>query len=210
MVMIDTGIDEKSPFMKSGLYLSYIGFKENDRRHANPIRPHLLQSNQFPFEQGLQTPQHQTGGFPLGDDFMNSIREVAVFAWSLTGINGNVTSNGHGIPRGEAQQPWGLPVWEPFGKPSPGYNPPETQTAQTWSQLGVKSSDLGALEVSGDSCSEQSEGLDQFDGRDDVCFGLVVRNPIDLNGATRIFRQRTAKATWRSSDPFSSISSTIS
>jgi len=108
---------------------------------ANPIRPHQFQPNpQFPFQHGLQAPQYQTGGPPL-DEFMNSIREVAVFAWSLTGINGNIASYGHGVPRGEAQPPWGLPVWDPFGQPSPGYKPPENQAAKKWPLLGVKTNE---------------------------------------------------------------------
>ena len=108
---------------------------------ANPIRPHLFQPNpQFPFQHGLQAPQHQSGGPPL-DEFMNSIREVAVFAWSLTGINGNIASYGHGVPRGEAQPPWGLPIWDPYGQPSPGYHPPENQAAQKWSQLATKANE---------------------------------------------------------------------
>jgi hypothetical protein len=73
---------------------------------------------------------------------MNSIREVAVFAWSLTGINGNIASYGHGVPCGEAQPPWGLPVWDPYGQPSPGYNPPENQAAQKWFRLGVRTNEL--------------------------------------------------------------------
>lgn len=43
----------------------------------------------------------------------NTIRDVAVFAWSLTGINGSVADYSHGTPVGEALPPGGVPVWNP-------------------------------------------------------------------------------------------------
>ena len=49
---------------------------------------------------------------PATEDFMNSIREVAVFAWALTGINGSLVQYTHGTPTGESQPPEGLPVWQ--------------------------------------------------------------------------------------------------
>jgi hypothetical protein len=108
---------------------------------ANPIRPHVHQFNpQYPFRHGLLAPQLPTGGPPV-DEFMNSIREVAVFAWSLTGINGNIASYGHGTPRGESLPPGGLPIWDPFAQPIPEYTPPENQAAQRWSRLGEKMND---------------------------------------------------------------------
>ncbi|KAH9221371.1 hypothetical protein DL95DRAFT_356085 [Leptodontidium sp. 2 PMI_412] len=110
---------------------------------ANPIRPHQYQPNaQLPFQHGLQAPQLPAGGPPLAE-FMNSIREVAVFAWSLTGINGNIASYGHGVPRGESQPPGGLPIWDPHGQPSPGYLPPDNQAAQKWSRLDEKTNEPG-------------------------------------------------------------------
>lgn len=103
---------------------------------ANPIRPHQYQPNaRNPFLHGLQAPAIPPGGPPV-DEFMNSIREVAVFAWSLTGINGNIASYGHGTPRGEAVPPAGLPIWDPFGQPSPGYLPPENQAVERWNRMG--------------------------------------------------------------------------
>lgn len=102
---------------------------------VNPIRPHLHHFNpQYPFQHGLLAPLLPAGGPPL-NEFMNSIREVAVFAWSLTGINGNIASYGHGTPRGEAVPLIGLPVWDPYGQPSPSYLPPENQAAQRWGSL---------------------------------------------------------------------------
>lgn len=92
---------------------------------AYPIRLHLHQPDRLrPFQHGLQAPQIPVGG-PQLDQFMASIREVAVFAWSLAGINGNIASYGRGVPRGEAQPPGGLPIWDPYAQPSPGYVVPE-------------------------------------------------------------------------------------
>jgi len=114
---------------------------------VNPIQPHLYQPNpQHPFQHGLQAPQLPAGGPPVAE-FMNSIREVAVFAWSLTGINGNIAAYGHGTPRGESQPPGGLPIWDPYGQPSPGYYPPENQAAQRWSRLDEKTNGPGDGQV---------------------------------------------------------------
>ncbi|KIW06051.1 hypothetical protein, variant [Verruconis gallopava] len=50
---------------------------------------------------------------PSPQDFMNSIREVAVFAWALVGINGNLAQYGRGRPGEESQPADGLPIWDP-------------------------------------------------------------------------------------------------
>ena len=44
---------------------------------------------------------------------MSTIRDVAVFAWSLTGINGSLKEFGHGTPVGESTPPDGMPIWDP-------------------------------------------------------------------------------------------------
>ncbi|EME78998.1 uncharacterized protein MYCFIDRAFT_108105, partial [Pseudocercospora fijiensis CIRAD86] len=44
-------------------------------------------------------------------DFMAAIREQAVFAWALTGINGVLADYAHGKPSGESLPSEGLPVW---------------------------------------------------------------------------------------------------
>ncbi|MCJ1307870.1 hypothetical protein MMC25_001518 [Agyrium rufum] len=59
------------------------------------------------------TPIAQQG--PPSNSFMETIREVAVFAWSLTGINGSLASYGRGLPSGESQPPGGFPIWDPDG-----------------------------------------------------------------------------------------------
>ena len=50
---------------------------------------------------------------PETSTVMEAIREVAVFAWSLTGINGSLIQHGRGQPEGEALPPDGLPIWDP-------------------------------------------------------------------------------------------------
>jgi hypothetical protein len=44
---------------------------------------------------------------------MDSIRQVAVFAWSLTGINGSLVQYARGKAAGQSQPPDGFPVWTP-------------------------------------------------------------------------------------------------
>lgn len=51
---------------------------------------------------------------PETSTVMKAIRDIAVFAWSLTGINGSLAQHGRGRPEGEALPPDGLPVWDPY------------------------------------------------------------------------------------------------
>ncbi|KAL2356542.1 hypothetical protein BJ546DRAFT_522252 [Cryomyces antarcticus] len=57
--------------------------------------------------------QAQRHNGPIQDDFMNAIRDQAIFAWALTGINGSLAEYGRGKPTGESQPPDGFPVWAP-------------------------------------------------------------------------------------------------
>jgi hypothetical protein len=72
-------------------------------------------------------------GGPPADDFMNSIREVAVFAWALTGINGKIAKHSRGTPRGESVPAQGFPIWDPqnTNNHDPG---PENQAVIRWAQ----------------------------------------------------------------------------
>ena len=104
---------------------------------SDPILPRMgdqWQQNQMPYLQPhLGGPGHpmavpvnatSTRG-PATEDFMNSIREVAVFAWSLTGINGSLEQYARGTPTGDSQPPTGLPIWDPnsnAGPEIPRYN----------------------------------------------------------------------------------------
>ncbi|KAF1980179.1 hypothetical protein BU23DRAFT_3543 [Bimuria novae-zelandiae CBS 107.79] len=53
--------------------------------------------------------------------FMQAIRDVAVFAWALVGINGSLAEYANPLskPVGEAQPPDGFPIWGPV--PGPGH-----------------------------------------------------------------------------------------
>jgi hypothetical protein len=111
----------------------------------NPIRPHTYQPNrQKPFYHRFDAPIIPAGGPPM-DEFMNSIREVAVFAWSLAGINGNIASYGRGVPCGEAQPPGGVPIWNPFAQPAPEYLPPKNQAAERWAQRDMVMGNIGEM-----------------------------------------------------------------
>lgn len=91
------------------------------------FRPPLL-----PQYMPLQEHVKAAGGPPL-DQLMRSIRDVAVFAWALVGINGNLAQYSRGTAEDEAQPPDGLPIWEPTaGKTS--YLGPENQASIRWSR----------------------------------------------------------------------------
>ena len=79
----------------------YTHFTDTVHTQPRPIQAHPTPFRTNPVARG-----------PLDEDFMNSIREVAVFAWSLTGINGSLAQYGRGKPSGEAQ-PNELPIWDP-------------------------------------------------------------------------------------------------
>jgi len=57
-------------------------------------------------------PQRVARTGPDNQAFMNSVREVAVFAWGLVGINGSLEEFTHGQPLGESQPADGFPVWD--------------------------------------------------------------------------------------------------
>lgn len=85
----------------------------------HPIRPnyqpelfHTFQPPLQPQYMPLREPTKAAGGPPT-EQLMKSIREVAVFAWPVVGINGTLASYSRGQPRGESQPFNGLPVWDP-------------------------------------------------------------------------------------------------
>ncbi|GKT80230.1 potassium voltage-dependent transporter [Colletotrichum tofieldiae] len=101
-----------------------------------PIRPQVPQEMLYTFRPPLM-PQYMplrdnvmAAGGPPVDHLMNSIRDVAVFAWALVGINGNLATYTRGLPRDQAQ-PDGLPVWDPSAG-SASYLGPENQAVRRW------------------------------------------------------------------------------
>jgi hypothetical protein len=82
-----------------------------------------------PFPLGAQHPAIAQAGPPPAHQLalMRAIRDVAVFAWGLTGINGCLVDYAKGTPRGDSQPADGLPIWTPDLLPPPvstsGYGP---------------------------------------------------------------------------------------
>jgi PAS domain S-box-containing protein len=93
---------------------------------------HNFQSPLAPQHMPLRSGVQAAGGPPM-DQLMQSIRDVAVFAWALCGINGNIASYSHGQPSGEAQPPDGLPIWDPEGAET-SYEGPWNQAAERWAR----------------------------------------------------------------------------
>ncbi|KAI1821731.1 hypothetical protein F4861DRAFT_551556 [Xylaria intraflava] len=96
----------------------------------HPIRPSYPPELYYTFQAPL-LPQYmpvrehvKAAGGPPHDQLMKSIREVAVFAWGVVGINGNLASYSRGNSSGESQPPDGLPVWDPDA-PRTSYLGPE-------------------------------------------------------------------------------------
>ncbi|KAF5025193.1 hypothetical protein F66182_2769 [Fusarium sp. NRRL 66182] len=98
---------------------------------------HEFQAPLVPQQMPLRSDAQAVGGPPM-DHLMQSIRDVAVFAWALCGINGNLANYSHGQPQGESQPPDGLPVWDPTAEQS-SYEGPENQAAQRWSREAQES-----------------------------------------------------------------------
>ncbi|KAF2113464.1 hypothetical protein BDV96DRAFT_125977 [Lophiotrema nucula] len=74
--------------------------------------PPLPQPQPFPY--GAQHPAMlHTPPPPMQSALMQSIRDVAVFAWALTGINGSLAEYARGTAIGESQPPDGFPIWRP-------------------------------------------------------------------------------------------------
>lgn len=90
-----------------------------------PIGPHSY----YPGMGLTYAPAANVHRGPAEIDLMNSIREVAVFAWALTGINGSLADYAIGNPSGQSQPPEGFPVWDPDYKSNEASSGPESTTA---------------------------------------------------------------------------------
>ncbi|KAK3940678.1 protein YIP4 [Diplogelasinospora grovesii] len=114
-----------------------------------PIEPYIPPELLYTFRPPL-LPQYMplrqevkaAGGPPI-DQLMRSIRDVAVFAWALVGINGNMANYSHGLPRGTALPPDGLPIWDPNAAPT-AYRGPENSAASRWTQADEDKSPVPA------------------------------------------------------------------
>ena len=74
---------------------------------------------------------------PSDTDFMNSIRQLSVFAWALNGINGSMNDFSRGTPRGEAQPPAGLPIWQAEADQQANYEAASTHTGRLADELST-------------------------------------------------------------------------
>lgn len=110
---------------------------------AQPIVPGYQPEHGFAFDeqhlphvQALEAHAAATNG-PVQPAFMNAIREVAVFAWALTGINGNISNYARGTPQAPAVPPQGFPVWNRNATNS-SVDPPYNQAMHKWAELHAR------------------------------------------------------------------------
>lgn len=108
----------------------------------NPIRPQLPPELLYTFRPPLM-PEHmplresvKAAGGPPSDQLMKSIRDVAVFAWALVGINGTLATYGRGQPRDRAV-PEALPIWDPNAG-NTEYQGPENLSSRRWEKMPAK------------------------------------------------------------------------
>jgi PAS domain S-box-containing protein len=81
-------------------------------------------------------PVARTG--PAEEAFMNSVREVAVFAWGLVGINGSLEEYSRGQPQGESQPAGGFPVWDgTFASPDDSGHASASHTPEVSATVGT-------------------------------------------------------------------------
>ncbi len=97
---------------------------------------YVVKQEMYPHLKALEAHAATTGG-PQNPVFMQSIREVAVFAWALTGINGTIAQHAIGIPRAPAVPPQGLPVWD-RSTPIDSIEPPQNQALNKWTELHAR------------------------------------------------------------------------
>lgn len=126
------------PDLQNGLFAAPWGEQPIHPRYPHELY-HDFQAPLMPEYMPLQEHVEAAGGPPI-DQLMRSIRDVAVFAWALVGINGNLASYTHGTPRGEAQPPDGLPIWDPNAGPT-SYGGPENQARRRWAAMSTEQYD---------------------------------------------------------------------
>ncbi|KAI1448171.1 hypothetical protein F5Y02DRAFT_336881 [Annulohypoxylon stygium] len=114
-----------------------------------PIRPYYPPEHFYTFRPPL-LPQYmplrehvKTAGGPPIDQLMKSIRDVAVFAWALVGINGNLAAYGRGVPRESSQPHDGLPARDRKASTS-SYGAIESQSTQQWAASSSESQPTGS------------------------------------------------------------------
>lgn len=101
-----------------------------------PERALAIEQNYMPHLQALEAHAAATNG-PQNPQFMQTIREVAVFAWAVAGINGNIARHAHGLAQGPAVPPNGFPVWD-RNAPMDSIEPPQNQALNKWTELHAR------------------------------------------------------------------------
>lgn len=98
---------------------------------TEPIIPPLVQRLEFNDSRGFRPSlgpaqpiksAQRAGNGPREDDFMKAIRDLAVFAWALTGLNGSLAEYAQGVPRGESQPIGGPAAWKPEMQGQPAFH----------------------------------------------------------------------------------------
>ncbi|KAI1381802.1 hypothetical protein F4677DRAFT_4806 [Hypoxylon crocopeplum] len=114
-----------------------------------PIRPYYPPEHFYTFRPPL-LPQYmplrehvKTAGGPPIDQLMKSIRDVAVFAWALVGINGNIAAYGRGVPRENSQPHDEIPAWDQRATKPPSHRGHDTQLPQQWGGTPLPESHSG-------------------------------------------------------------------
>ncbi|GAP85918.1 putative potassium voltage-dependent transporter [Rosellinia necatrix] len=124
-----------SPDFENGLFAA--PWSEPLARHSyHPESLYAVQPPPLPRYTPVRGPVKAAGG-PSSEHLMKSIRDVAVFAWGLTGINGKIASYGRGKPSGESQPPDGLPIWDP-DSPKTSYLGPEPPSSKHRGNMSSK------------------------------------------------------------------------
>jgi len=100
------------PVYKNGLFAA--PWAEEPLVPSLDARSQYGYASKFAPSLGPRNAQRDTAraGGPDHQDFMNSIREQAIFAWALTTINGAIQRFASGSPTGEALPVNGLPIWQ--------------------------------------------------------------------------------------------------
>lgn len=108
-----------------------------------PVDAHVV-TNGKPLAPGMAPAVSRPTAGPETSTVMNAIRECAVFAWSLTGINGSLIQHSRGRPEGEALPADGLPIWDPSS------DHPENDRFNGFSDNSHRRTDVGSSEISSD------------------------------------------------------------
>jgi len=113
-----------------------------------PPQPQAQPAGPYTYWPGMDVTYAPAASVPRGPaqvDLMKCIREVAVFAWALTGINGSLADYAVGKAGGDSQPQDGFPIWDPSHAGDGG----SSATAESQSHAGQDGSTVGKPAGSG-------------------------------------------------------------